>query len=65
MKTNEVLQRDVQDAIKWEPFLNAAEIGVTVKEGVVTLTGTVDAYAKKIEAENAVKKVAGVRAVVE
>jgi osmotically-inducible protein OsmY len=65
MKTNEVLQRDVQDAIKWESFLNAAEIGVTVKEGVVTLTGTVDAYAKKIEAENAVKKVAGVRAVVE
>ncbi len=65
MKTNEVLQRDVQDAIKWEPLLNAAEIGVSVKEGVVTLTGTVDAYAKKIEAESAVKKVTGVRAVVE
>jgi osmotically-inducible protein OsmY len=33
------LRKDVQDAIKWEPLLNASEIGVTVKEGVVTLTG--------------------------
>ena len=65
MKTNEVLQKDVQDAIKWEPLLNAAEIGVTAKDGVVTLTGTVDTYIKKSEAENATKKVAGVKAVVE
>ena len=53
MKTNAELQKDVQDAIKWEPLLNAAEIGVTVKDGVVTLTGTVDSYAKKSEAEGA------------
>ena len=65
MKTNEMLQKDVQDAIKWEPLLNAAEIGVTVKDGIITLTGTVDSYAKKIEAENATKNVAGVKAVVE
>lgn len=65
MKSNEVLQKDVQDAIKWEPFLNAAEIGVTAKEGVVTLTGTVDTYIKKSEAEDAAKKVAGVKAVIE
>jgi len=65
MKTNEELQKDVQDAIKWEPLLNAAEIGVTAKDGVVTLSGTVDSYAKKSEAEDAVKKVAGVKAVVE
>ena len=65
MKTNEVLQKDVQDAIKWEPLLNAAEIGVIVKDGLVTLTGTVDTYAKKSEAEEATKKVAGVKAVVE
>ena len=65
MKTNEVLQKNVQDAIKWEPLLNAAEIGVTAKDGVVTLTGTVDTYIKKSEAENAAKKVAGVKAVVE
>ena len=65
MKTNAELQKDVQDAIKWEPLLNAAEIGVTVKDGVVTLTGTVDSYSKKTEAEDAAKNVAGVTAVVE
>lgn len=65
MKTNETLQKDVQDAIKWEPLLNAAEIGVTAKDGVITLTGTVDSYAKKLEAENATKSVTGVKAVVE
>jgi osmotically-inducible protein OsmY len=65
MKTNEDLQKDVQDAIKWEPLLNAAEIGVIAKDGVVTLTGTVDSYAKKKEAESAAKSVAGVNAVVE
>ena len=65
MKTNAELQTDVQNAIKWEPLLNAAEIGVTAKEGVVSLTGIVDSYAKKIEAENAAKKVIGVKALVE
>ena len=65
MKTNAELQKDVQDAIKWEPLLNAAEIGVIVKDGVVTLTGTVDNYSKKSEAENAAKNVAGVKVVVE
>lgn len=65
MKTNEELQKDVQDAIKWQPLLHAAEIGVTVKDGVVTLLGKVDTYAKKLEAENAAKNVAGVKALVE
>jgi osmotically-inducible protein OsmY len=65
MKTNADLQKDVQDAIKWEPLLNAAEIGVIAKDGVVTLTGIVDSYAKKMEAENAAKSVVGVKAVVE
>jgi osmotically-inducible protein OsmY len=65
MKTNEDLQKRVQEAIAWEPLLDAASIGVIAKDGVVTLIGTVDNYAKKLEAENAVKKVAGVRAVVE
>jgi len=65
LKTNAELQKDVQDAIKWEPLLNAAEIGVTAKDGVITLTGVVDSYSKKIEAEDAAKNVAGVKAVVE
>jgi len=65
MKNNSDLQKDVQDAIKWQPLLNAAEIGVTAKDGVVSLTGVVDSYAKKTEAEEAAKNVAGVTAVVE
>ncbi|MGA3014434.1 MAG: BON domain-containing protein [Bacteroidales bacterium] len=65
MKTNEELQKDVQEAIKWEPLLNAAEIGVIAKNGVVTLTGTVDSYVKKAEAEDAAKSVKGVKVVVE
>ena len=62
---NSELQKDVQNAIAWEPLLNAAEIGVTAEDGVITLTGNVDSYFKKSEAEDAAKKVAGVHAVVE
>lgn len=65
MKTNQELQTDVQNAIKWEPLLHAAEIGVTAKDGIVSLTGVVDSYAKKMEAEAATKKVIGVKALVE
>lgn len=65
MKTNEELQKDVQKAIQWEPLLHAAEIGVTAKNGVVSLTGIVDNYSKKLEAENAAKKVIGVKALIE
>lgn len=65
MKSNADLQNDVQNAIKWEPLLSAAQIGVTAKDGVVTLTGTVDSYAKKLEAESAAKNVSGVTAVAE
>jgi osmotically-inducible protein OsmY len=65
MKSNEQLQKDVMDALKWEPQLHAAEIGVIVHDGIVTLTGTVNNYNKKIAAESATKDVAGVKAVVE
>jgi osmotically-inducible protein OsmY len=65
MKTDAQLQQDVQAELKWEPLLSAAQIGVSAKEGIITLTGTVDGYAKKSEAEDAVKRVAGVKAVVE
>jgi osmotically-inducible protein OsmY len=65
MKTNAELQKDIQDAIKWEPLLNAAEIGVIVNDGVVSLTGVVDSYIKKTEAENATKKVLGIKGIVE
>ena len=65
MKTNEDLQRDVQNAIKWEPLLTAAQIGVTAKDGIVTLSGVVDTYAKKTQAETAAKNVSGVKVVAE
>jgi osmotically-inducible protein OsmY len=65
MKSDLQIQKDVMEQLRWEPFLNASEIGVTVKNGVVTLTGIVDSYAKKIAAEKAAKKVEGVKAIAE
>jgi osmotically-inducible protein OsmY len=65
MKTNVELQKDVQDALKWEPLLKASDISIIVKDGVVSLTGVVDSYAKKKEAENAAKKVLGIKSIVE
>ncbi|CAM4260220.1 BON domain-containing protein [Flavobacterium terrigena] len=54
MKTDEILQKKVQEALKWEPQLNDVEIGVIAEDGIVTLSGIVDNYYKKNEAENAV-----------
>lgn len=65
MKTNEELQQEVEDALKWETLLDPAEIGVSVRNGIVTLSGTVDHYRKKLQAENAVNKIGEVAAVVE
>ncbi|MEY3236753.1 MAG: hypothetical protein RI883_854 [Bacteroidota bacterium] len=65
MRSDLDIQKDVMDELRWELLLNANEIGVAVKNGIVTLTGRVDAYSKKSLAEKATKKVAGVRAVAE
>lgn len=65
MKTDAQLQQDVMNEIKWESTIHGAEIGVAVKDGVVTLFGNVDSYAKKLAVEDAVKRVAGVKAVAE
>ena len=65
MKTDSELQRDVMTELKWEPTIHAAEIGVAVKDGVVTLTGDVDTYIMKWAAERAVKRVLGVKGVAE
>ena len=62
MKTDTQLQSDVMAELKWDPSLNAAEIGVQVKNGVVTLSGHVDKYAEKWAAEKAAQKVTGVKA---
>jgi osmotically-inducible protein OsmY len=65
MKTDLEIQKDVIDQLKWEPYLNAAQIGVSVKNGIVNLSGQVDTYSKKVMAEKAAKKVAGVKAIAE
>jgi len=65
MKTDAELQQDVMNELQWEPTLKAAEIGVAVKDGVVTLSGYVDSYVKKLVAERAAARVFGVRAVAE
>ena len=65
MKSDIEIQKDVIEQLKWEPFLNAAQIGVAVKNGIVTLSGQVDAYSKKVLAEKTAKKVAGVKAIAE
>ncbi len=65
MRTDAQIQKDVMDEIKWEPFLHASEIGVAVKNGIVTLSGQVDSYSKKLSAEKATKKVLGVKAIAE
>lgn len=65
MKSNEELQKNVVDAINWEPLLQAAEIGVKADNGIITLTGAVNTYIKKDEAEQAAKNVAGVKSVIE
>ena len=64
MKTDMELQRDVLDEISWEPSVAVPEIGVTVYDGIVTLTGNVDNLPAKWAAENAAQRVSGVRAVV-
>ncbi|WBB67039.1 BON domain-containing protein [Micromonospora sp. WMMD812] len=62
-RTDQDIQSDVLDELTWEPRVRPHEIGVTVSEGVVTLTGRVDSYAKKWAAERAAHRVTRVRAV--
>ncbi|MEU9508471.1 BON domain-containing protein [Micromonospora sp. NPDC048170] len=62
-RTDQDIQSAVLDELTWEPRVRPHEIGVTVAEGVVTLTGRVDSYAKKWAAERAAHRVARVRAV--
>lgn len=65
MKTDSEIKIDVQDELSWEPSIDETKIGVAVDNGVVTLSGQVDSYAKKIAAEKAAKRVYGVKAVAE
>lgn len=61
--TDKDLRRDVLDALDTDPCIDGGDIGVSVSEGVVTLTGHVGSYAEKVEVERAVRRVRGVRAI--
>jgi osmotically-inducible protein OsmY len=62
MKTDKQLQLDVIAELSWEPSVNSGDIGVEVKDGIVTLAGHVGSYAEKINAEHATMRVSGVKA---
>ena len=62
-RTDEQIQKDVLDELKYDPRLEPNEIGVAAKNGVVTLTGWVDSYTKRWAAEEAAHRVRGVKAV--
>jgi osmotically-inducible protein OsmY len=65
MKSQETLQLDVVDELAWDPAVDSSAIGITVLDGIVTLTGNVVSYAEKIAAEKAARRVSGVKAVVD
>src|SRR5947209_15301128 len=62
-RTDAQIQADVLEELKWDTRVRPNEIGMTVKDGIVTLTGWVDSYLKKIAAEEAAHRVRGVKAV--
>lgn len=65
MKTDSKIQTDVLNELTWDPSVNQTNIGISVKKGIVTLTGTVPTYTEKLAAEKAAQRVEGVQGVVE
>jgi osmotically-inducible protein OsmY len=60
MKSDAEIKKDVEDELRWDPDIDPTDIAVSVKSGVVTLSGFVHSYLQKFEAERDVKRVAGV-----
>ncbi|MEP6558184.1 MAG: BON domain-containing protein [Burkholderiales bacterium] len=56
MKTDSQLQQDVMEELKWELAVHAAQIGVEVRDGVVTLAGEVSSYCEKLNVERDLTK---------
>lgn len=63
MKSDSELRRDVERELEWEPGVDERRIGVSVIDGVVTLTGQVSSYAERWKAERTVERVTGVRGI--
>ena len=62
MKTDSELKKDVLAELEWDPEINAAAIGVGVKDGIVTVSGHLGTYAEKFAVERALRRIDGVRA---
>lgn len=65
IKSDSQLQRDVIEELRWDPSVGRLEIGVACRDGVVTLTGNVDSYSRKLSVVKAAERVSGVKAVAE
>jgi osmotically-inducible protein OsmY len=59
-KSDSDIKRAVLSELKWDTRVEETEVGVTVERGIVTLTGTVSSYAKKLAAQEAAHRVLGV-----
>ena len=62
-RTDEDIQADVLEELRWDSRIQSNEIGVTVKDGIVTLTGSVDSYLQQMAAQDAAHRVRTVKAV--
>jgi osmotically-inducible protein OsmY len=60
MKTDDEIRKDVEAELRWDPDIDATDIAVSVKSGVVTLAGFIPSYLQKFEAEKDAKRVQGV-----
>ena len=63
MKTDSELKKDVLNELLWDPVVPEAQVGVAVRDGVVTLSGHLDSYAEKYAVKRAVERVSGVKAI--
>ncbi|WP_055436903.1 BON domain-containing protein [Lacinutrix algicola] len=62
MKTDSEIKKDILEELEWQPNIDETQIGVVVENGTVMLTGVLDNYQKKVAAENAIKRVKGIKA---
>ena len=60
MRPDSDIKRDVEDELRWDPDIKSDDIAVSVKSGVVALTGFVRSYGQKLQAETDAKRVSGV-----
>ncbi len=63
MRSDAEIRRDIEDELEWEPSIDARQIGVSVVDGIVTLSGEVSSYTEKWRAERVAERVAGVRGI--